>query len=95
MSDLGPMTQWEPTRDRNVIISYQNMEFKHHIKATPAPFPQCNEVQAQGNESWLLTQEARPYLYIIERRPNAWKLPNDSTWTGLQEKTYRPKTADK
>jgi hypothetical protein len=91
MSDLGPMTGWEPTRDRNVIIKYENMEFKHHIKANPAPFPQCNGVQDQGREAWLLTQEENPYLYIIDRKPNAWKRPGESTWTGIIPKTYKPK----
>jgi hypothetical protein len=82
------LESWKPARDRNMILQYDNgMEFKHHILAPSAPFPQCNEVQYMGRETWMVTQESKPTLYLIEATPNAYKPISENQWIGTQGKT--------
>jgi len=87
---LDRLQNWEPTRDRNVILKFRGRSFKHEILSVPTPVPQCGGVQVKGRELWLLTQELNPVLYIIAKEPNAWQKPGEVDWTGLTEKTFFP-----
>ena len=73
---------WEPVTDRNVIVSFDDYEFKHHIMASPVPHAPCGQVQVKGREVWLLTPEMNPYLYIIQLEPNAYRRVGESDWKG-------------
>jgi hypothetical protein len=78
---------WQPVRDGNMVLVFNEYEFKHHILTTPAPFPQCNQVQVKGREAWLLTPELHPSLYMIELQPNAFRQVGESEWHGMFEKS--------
>ncbi len=84
---LQTMEGWQPVRDRNVIITFKEYEFKHHILTLPAPHPKCDGVRVKGREAWLLTPEANPYLYMIELEPNAYRKRGDTEWEGAYGKT--------
>ena len=89
----GEISSWEPVQDRNMIVTVQTIDkdgihevqYKYHLKGLPIRRESCDEVQhfPRLNEIWLITQEARPYMYIIQDKHNAYKLVDDSTWTGV------------
>jgi len=81
------MRGWQPARDRNVLVTFDDYEFKHHMVSTPVPFPKCKQVQIKGREVWLLTPDIFPSLYMIELEANAYRKRGDTDWEGMTGKT--------
>ena len=92
-TSAGEISSWEPVQDGNMIVTLRTVDkdgihevqYKYHLKGLPIRLKSCDEVQRSPkmNEIWLITQEARPYMYIIQDKYNAYKPVGESTWIGV------------
>ena len=84
---------WFPVADGNIVIEYgdsgpvHGIRFKHEVVGNPYPFPQCNRVQRQGDDIWLLSNGQRPVLYAIKPKAKAYQMPGELVWHWLGERT--------
>lgn len=77
---LSELHRWYPVQDGTVILEYrivnkyavQIWRFKHAQKAVAVKIPVCNEAKLDGDEIHLLTQEAKPSLYLIEKHSDGF-----------------------
>jgi len=77
---LSELHRWYPVQDGTVILEYrkankyavQIWRYKHALKSTATKLSLCNEVTVAGDEIRLLTQEAKPSLYLIEKRSDGF-----------------------
>ena len=77
------MNGWQPVTDRNVIVEFNDYDFKHPILSEPTPYPDCGQVQVKGREVWLLTFDSvMPMLYIVDLMPTAYRVHGQAEWNG-------------
>ena len=80
---LRSMQGWQPVTDRNVVVEFEDYEFKHPVLSAPTPYPECKQVQVKGREVWLLTLDSvMPILYIIDLKHTAERVKGQAEWIG-------------
>tara|TARA_R110000765_G_scaffold50000_2_gene101479 strand:+ start:853 stop:1194 length:342 start_codon:yes stop_codon:yes gene_type:complete len=71
------ISAWDLSPDGAMVVTYRTItkdgvleeSFKHKIIVKGMRVSECDEVKVDGREMNLLTQEARPSVYIVETVP--------------------------
>ena len=71
------ISSWDLSPDGAMVVTYRTItkdgvleeSFKHKIIVKGMRVSACDEVKVDGLEMDLLTQEARPSVYIVETAP--------------------------
>lgn len=76
-ADQPEISSWDLSPDGAMVVTYRTItkdgvleeSFKHKIIVKGMRVSACDEVKVDGLEMDLLTQEARPSVYIVETAP--------------------------
>jgi len=83
--EIELMVSWFPTADRNIIICFDLGCFKHQALLIN-PYS-LGHHQVPENELWFVTNEQNPWIYIVQRSPNAFQHHGKSQRIGAIQKT--------
>lgn len=92
VSAAQELVEWRPVRDGNMILTVRTIDkdgvhdthYKHAIKTPSSKVPECAEARQVGEELWLLTQESKPSLYIVDINANAVQEKNETQWVAIE-----------
>ena len=70
----GEIDGWELHKDGTIIVVFRTIDkdgvhlsfHQYVVKRGAEKKPDCNEIQLKENEVYLMTQEERPSVYIID-----------------------------
>jgi hypothetical protein len=71
------VSKWDLSPDGAMVVTYRVItkdgvseeSFKHKILSQARKVSECNEVKIEGRYMYLITQEANPSVYMVDKVP--------------------------